>query len=159
MHPSQGMPNVDLESKYWGQQNVKAKISQEGVYNGPINGISGKNYNLSEMLGNQTLNLFLLPHSHLDPGWIMTFEEYYTLKVKKILENVIDDIWEDKFNISKKFTWCETSFLQRFWTDPKVAAVSKSRLEVLLRSGQFEIVGGGWVQHDESLTTYKMQIE
>ena len=124
---------------------MKAKLSKEGAYNDPINGIRGKNYNLSEMLGNETLNLFLLPHSHLDPGWIMTFEEYYTQKVRKILENVITDLWEDKFNISKKFTWCETSFLQRFWTDPKVASIFKSHLEVLLRKGTLEIVGGGWV--------------
>jgi len=28
----------------------------------------------------------------------------------------------------------------------------------LVEEGIIEIVGGGWVQHDESLTSYKMQV-
>lgn len=61
-------------------------------------------------------------------------------------------------NDHKRFTWCETSFLQRFWDDKAVKQNIKDRLQALLWEGKIEMVGGGWVQHDDSLTNYKMQV-
>jgi hypothetical protein len=57
---------------------------------------------------------------------------------------------------NKKYTWCEVSFLKRFWDDPEVTQVYKINLYALLKDGRMEVVGGGWVQHDETLTSYKM---
>jgi len=34
----------------------------------------------------------------------------------------------------------------------------KANLRTLLENGTIEVVGGGWVQHDEALTNYKMQV-
>ena len=34
----------------------------------------------------------------------------------------------------------------------------KDQLTKLIDNGQIEIVGGGWIQHDETLSTYKQQI-
>ena len=31
---------------------------------------------------NKTINLFIVPHSHLDPGWIESIDFYYSKKVK-----------------------------------------------------------------------------
>ena len=69
-----------------------------------VNGLVPRVYNL----GTKDINLFLVPHTHLDPGWIETFEDYYKLKVKAILTNVINELWVQRH---KSFTWCETSFL------------------------------------------------
>ena len=97
------------------------------------------------------MNVFFVPHSHADPGWLYTYETYYNRQVTKILRNVFNELKSSK---SKKFTWCETSFLQPFYQN--LTASDKKDFEELLRSGQLEIVGGGWVQHDETLTTYNM---
>jgi alpha-mannosidase II len=78
-----------------------------------VNGIIPRKYNLS----GQNIDIYLVPHTHLDPGWIETFEDYYTKKVKIIIQNVIKALKSDP---NKKYTWCEISFLERFWNDPKV---------------------------------------
>ena len=72
---TKGIPHIDAKSKYW-------------PYN--ANRESVNNLELKEQeLGTEPINLFLVPHTHLDPGWIETFEEYYVKKVKKILVNVV----------------------------------------------------------------------
>lgn len=40
----------------------------------------------------------------------------------------------------------------------ELSATDKKDLAKLINSGQLEIVGGGWVQHDETLTTYYQQM-
>lgn len=45
-----------------------------------------------------------------------------------------------------------------YWNDKDVPMGMKDKLTSLLWEGKIEIVGGGWVQHDETLTTYKMQL-
>jgi len=100
---TKGIPHIDPKSKYWPYSDAK----------NAINGLEQKHFDL----GNEPINLFLVPHSHLDPGWIETFEDYYYKKVKAILINIINELW----NKDKKFTWCETSFLHRFWTDAGIA--------------------------------------
>lgn len=100
---TKGIPHIDPKSKYWPYSDAK----------NAVNGLKQKHFDI----GNEPINLFLVPHSHLDPGWIETFEDYYYKKVKAILINVINELW----NKDKKFTWCETSFLHRFWTDKGIA--------------------------------------
>ena len=78
-----------------------------------VNGITPRQYNLS----GQEIEIYLVPHTHLDPGWIETFEDYYNKKVRVILLNVIKALKTDQ---NKKYTWCEISYLERFWNDPKV---------------------------------------
>ena len=58
----------------------------------------------------------------------------------------------------KKFTWAEASYIHKFWNDDKVDQISKTNLTNLINEGRFEIVGGGWVMHDEVLTDYNMQL-
>ena len=54
-----------------------------------VNGLVPKIY----ALGTKPINIYLIPHSHLDPGWIETFEDYYKQKVRSILTNIINELW------------------------------------------------------------------
>ena len=51
---------------------------------------------------------------------------------------------------NKRFTWAEICFLKIFCSENNC-----DKLKNLVKNGQIEIVGGGWVQHDETLSTYR----
>ena len=133
---SKGLPPIRLDSEYWGQQNEQYYDRYKNKH--IVNGLVPKVYNL----GTKPINLYLVPHSHLDPGWIETFEDYYKVKVRAILTNVVNELWT---NSHKRFTWCETSFLKRFWYDQQVSQDTKDKLQSLLWEQKIEVVGGGWV--------------
>lgn len=94
------------------------------------------------------LDIFIVPFSHVDPGYGMTFEQYYRLKVKGILDSMVHklEIYQDM-----TFQWAEVVFLERWWRDINVDM--KMRVRKLIRKGQLEIVLGGWVMPDEAVTS------
>ena len=123
--------------------------------------------------------VFLVPHSHCDTHWKRTFEDYYAFPVRRILEAVVWSLWQAP---ARRFTWADVSFLA-YWmarrgdtfspiarAPHKWPTAQRARSAVhclswrqafvaLVESGQLEVVHGGWVQHDESLTNYKMQVQ
>lgn len=100
------------------------------------------------------LRVFVIPHSHNDPGWLQTVDEYYQSKTKKILTNIVNALKE---NEKRRFIWEEISYLSMWWEDATEQA--KTDLRKLVLSGQLEIVGGGWVMNDEANSHYFAIIE
>lgn len=60
------------------------------------------------MSNSEPIKIFLVPHTHLDPGWQETMEAYYVKRVKVILLNVIQALSVDP---NKKYTWSEIAYL------------------------------------------------
>ena len=95
-----------------------------------------------------TTTIHLIPHSHTDPGWLSTYDEYYKKDVGKILGSVLHELQADA-NLT--FVWSETCYFARYFES--LHPNEQQNVRDLVTSGQLEFVGGGWVQHDEALTT------
>lgn len=103
---------------------------------------------------NEKLKIFVVPHSHNDPGWKFTVDEYYDRQSRHILDTIVESLSKDA---RRKFIWEEMSYLERWWRD-----TSESKREAftnLVKNGQLEIVGGGWVMNDEANSHYYAIIE
>ncbi|XP_034662495.1 alpha-mannosidase 2 [Drosophila subobscura] len=96
------------------------------------------------------LKVFVVPHSHNDPGWLETFEEYYQHDTKHILSNALRHLHE---NPDMKFIWAEISYFARFYQD--LGENKKLQMKAIVKGGQLEFVTGGWVMPDEANTHWR----
>ena len=104
---------------------------------------------------NTKLQVFVIPHSHCDPGWIKTFDEYFRQRTSNIITTVIQALVQDA---RRTFIWAEISYFAWWWEEQN--EVTRGMVQELLRTGQFEFVTGGWVQPDEAnAERYAMEIQ
>ncbi|CAJ0582171.1 unnamed protein product, partial [Mesorhabditis spiculigera] len=106
-------------------------------------------YDANEVKKEKPLEVFVIPHSHCDPGWIMTFEDYYQQRTKNILNGMVKHLSEKP---GMKFIYAEMSFFEMWWAEQSEGTRQKVREH--LKSGQLEIVTGGWVMTDEANAHY-----
>lgn len=91
------------------------------------------------------MQVVLLPHSHVDPGWLRTVQDYFVMQTKHILDTVVDYLSAEPF---RTFVWAEMVFLQMWWE--QASSAQRETLRHLAQRGQFEVVTGGWVMTDEA---------
>lgn len=98
------------------------------------------------------IKVFIVLHSHNDVGWLKTPDEYYKDSTQYILDNIIEMLEEDT---TLKFSWAEIVYLSRYLEENPSQV---DRFKSLIQSNRLEIVGGGWVQHDEALPDYELAL-
>jgi alpha-mannosidase II len=141
------------------------------------------------------INVHLIPHSHVDPMWKFSPDEY-SKETNRILEGAVLSLIQ---NPNRTFIWESVFFLDLFLTsfgssnicdhfsqhqlDREVAKTwcgsrhglalaaargagglnrccsMKEAISKVVSSGQLELVGGGWVSHDETLTDFESKLD
>ena len=112
--------------------------------------------------GNNKLQIHLVPHTHLDVGWLKTVDEYFYgannsiqhAGVQYILDSVIPSLVADP---NKRFIYVEIAFLERWWNEQNDAV--KKSVKDLVKEGRLEFVNGGWSMNDEGCTHYNAIID
>lgn len=101
-----------------------------------------------------SLNVFILPHSHDDPGWVRTSDQYFDFFVRHIYTTVVEALAADK---SRKFQAVEMIYFHQWWQQASVQQQVSARR--LIHNGQLSFAVGGWVMPDEATTDYADLIE
>lgn len=99
------------------------------------------------------LEVVVIPHSHCDPGWIMTFDEYYNRQTRNILDGMAKHLGEKD---EMRFIYAEISFFETWWRDQ--TEETRKKVKQYLEDGKFEIVTGGWVMTDEANAHYHSMV-
>ncbi|GIY94085.1 alpha-mannosidase 2 [Caerostris extrusa] len=95
------------------------------------------------------LEVIVVPQSHVDPGWLRTYEDYFDNSITHILDNMVNFLNKTE---DFKFIWAEISYFSKWWE--KQNKVIQETVRKILKRKQLEFVTGGWVMVDEATTSY-----
>ncbi|XP_064614466.1 alpha-mannosidase 2x-like [Liolophura sinensis] len=95
------------------------------------------------------LTVLIIPHSHNDPGWLRTLDDYFSTSTKKIFDLMLEKL---EAHPDMRMVWAETVFLALWYEQASVE--NRTSLKKLVDTGQLDLVTGGWVMPDEASTHY-----
>ncbi|XP_061525257.1 epididymis-specific alpha-mannosidase isoform X1 [Phycodurus eques] len=110
---------------------------------------------------NEPIQTFVIPHSHMDVGWVYTIQESMHAYAANVYTSVTEELSKDK---NRRFIAVEQEFFRLWWDD--VASVSQKKqvrpwhnswkcqytVLQLVKEGRLEFVLGGQVMPDEAVT-------
>ncbi|XP_014445317.1 epididymis-specific alpha-mannosidase [Tupaia chinensis] len=100
------------------------------------------------------IRAFVVPHSHMDVGWVYTVEESMRAYAANVYTSVVKELTLGK---QRRFIAVEQEFF-RLWWDGIASEQQKHQVRQLLDEGRLEFVLGGQVMHDEAVTHIDDQI-
>lgn len=102
----------------------------------------------------KNIYVHVIPWSHTDPGYKSSYTNTFNSHINKIITSVVNAL---SANPKRRFIWAESSTLQRWYGT--ASNEMKDTLKALIKSGQLEIVSGGWVMAEEGLTHYEALLD
>ncbi|XP_058526295.1 epididymis-specific alpha-mannosidase [Ochotona princeps] len=100
------------------------------------------------------VRVFVVPHSHMDVGWVYTVEESMRAYAANVYSTVVEELTRGP---QRKFIAVEQEFF-RLWWDRVASDQQKHQVRQLVQEGRLEFVLGGQVMHDEAVTHLDDQI-
>nr|XP_025145440.1 epididymis-specific alpha-mannosidase-like isoform X1 [Bubalus bubalis] len=100
------------------------------------------------------LRIFVVPHSHMDVGWLHTVQENMQAYVTNVYNSVVEELTLEK---KRRFIAVEQEYF-RLWWDGVASDEQKGQVRQLVAEGRLEFVLGGQVMHDEAVTHIDDQI-
>jgi len=99
------------------------------------------------------INIHVIPHTHLDPGWGMTPEEYYKQNnVQGIFDLVLKEL--SNTTVTQKTFVINEIYYFKIWYE-NLSEDNKNKFkDLLLKEKRIEFVGGGYVTNDEATPLY-----
>ncbi|XP_064142301.1 epididymis-specific alpha-mannosidase isoform X2 [Loxodonta africana] len=100
------------------------------------------------------IRAFVVPHSHMDVGWVYTVQESMRAYAANVYTSVVEELTRRP---QRTFIAVEQQFFRLWWSH---VASDEQRRQVrkLLDTGRLEFVLGGQVMHDEAVTHVDDQI-
>uniref|UniRef100_A0A8C8ZV26 Alpha-mannosidase n=1 Tax=Prolemur simus TaxID=1328070 RepID=A0A8C8ZV26_PROSS len=100
------------------------------------------------------IRAFVVPHSHMDVGWVYTVQESMRAYAANVYTSVVEELSRGQ---QRRFIAVEQEFF-RLWWDGVASDQQKHQVRRLLDEGRLEFVLGGQVMHDEAVTHFDDQI-
>ncbi|XP_041492518.1 epididymis-specific alpha-mannosidase isoform X2 [Microtus oregoni] len=100
------------------------------------------------------IQAFVVPHSHMDVGWVYTVQESMRAYAANVYTTVVEELIRRQH---RRFIAVEQEFF-RLWWDGVASEKQKHQVRQLLDEGRLEFVLGGQVMHDEAVTHLDDQI-
>ncbi|KAM4811420.1 epididymis-specific alpha-mannosidase isoform X1 [Urocitellus parryii] len=100
------------------------------------------------------IRVFVVPHSHMDVGWVYTVQESMRAYAANVYTSVVAELTSRP---QRRFIAVEQEFFRLWWTSV-ASEKQKHQVHQLLKKGQLEFVLGGQVMHDEAVTHLDDQI-
>lgn len=141
-------PKVDVQMR-----DVFDKLA----FDNPDGGVWKQGFDISydvKQWKKEKLKVFVVPHSHCDPGWIKTFDAYYQDQTRHILDNMVDKLEQHP---TMRFVYAEMSFFTLWWSHLDNSV--RNRVKKLLNEKRLEIISGGWVMTDEANAHYFAMVD
>ena len=123
---------------------------------------------VEQPLSGERLEVFIVPHTHDDTGWLETVDGYYEESVKWILDTATSAVERDQRWTphcpeplapachKRVFSYVEIDFFEKWWAEQGEGTRNITRK--LVAEGRLEFNVGGWCMNDEASPTYSAAI-